>query len=601
MNLRPHKAFSLTELIIVLVIIALLFAAMAPIITKRHIAENGSIENIWNFVSNDTQRDAYFDPGYEGWTSSIYVGMDPIANYNNSGKLVINSNDMTYNEETYPQPQLQFRFSPTNSELSNGIDAGSLGIDGSHNISFGQVHKSIGNDNTVLGFSALETLQSANGFVAVGTGALENVTVAEGVTPYITAVGTNAGYRLNMLADGTGIYIGAGAGSGYAAKNIGIGYHASNGMAATDIDKGNVALGVNAGISGNSSLEYINNVIANSYSSTNAGMRHNTIIGYGSYRGVSAADSASDYLSYMTSIGYNACNSIGNDMGLNTCLGYGSASSESNAPQIVEDDGTNFDEHIFLGGMPIGFNGRGVMEVYTHGGSVTTADNADVVLNSNLVVRGKLYAKSGNDLVKYDNIDTYNSEVSAFHFEPKYYRCSQDDYRSMLLTYNVYVCTDLFSVNASGEGNSLAHPKTINLLYQNGTAPNSIISSDERLKDNITENNAGLAKLLLIEPYNYTFKDDMLAHAQVGVIAQDLQKVFPESVSKDEKGFLKIRWDEMFYAMINSIKELCQKVEQITQRVTNLAKEVTTIKSQQKDIRKKLSSIDERVKRLERK
>jgi prepilin-type N-terminal cleavage/methylation domain-containing protein len=57
MNFKPHKAFSLTELIIVLVIIAVLFAAMAPIITKRHIADTAGVENIWNFVNNDTERD----------------------------------------------------------------------------------------------------------------------------------------------------------------------------------------------------------------------------------------------------------------------------------------------------------------------------------------------------------------------------------------------------------------------------------------------------------------------------------------------------------------------------------------------------------------
>ncbi|MBO6181541.1 prepilin-type N-terminal cleavage/methylation domain-containing protein, partial [bacterium] len=47
------RAFSLTELLIVLVVIALLFAAMAPIVTKRHIAETHETESIWNFVTGD--------------------------------------------------------------------------------------------------------------------------------------------------------------------------------------------------------------------------------------------------------------------------------------------------------------------------------------------------------------------------------------------------------------------------------------------------------------------------------------------------------------------------------------------------------------------
>ena len=144
MNFKSHKAFSLTELII----IAVLFAAMAPIITKRHIADTAGVENIWNFVNNDTERDAYFDPGSEEWTSSIYVGLNPVNNNLNAGKLVVNSGTISFNDESYPQPQFQFRFSPNENELSNGVDAGSLLVDGDGNISLGQIHKSIGNNNT---------------------------------------------------------------------------------------------------------------------------------------------------------------------------------------------------------------------------------------------------------------------------------------------------------------------------------------------------------------------------------------------------------------------------------------------------------------------
>lgn len=618
---KPHKAFSLTELIIVLVIIALLFAAMAPIITKRHISDTAGVENIWNFVNNDTERNAYFDPGYEGWTSSLYVGMFPkdpndINRPAHPGKLIVNSGDIEYDGITYPQPQFQFRFSPDNSQLSNGIDAGALGVDSSGNIYFGEVrpygenNNGLGSNNTILGFSAVRTASEANGVVAIGTGALElshleNAKDGDNNWYHVTAVGTNAGSYASDFNNGNGIYIGNGAGVGHSLSNIGIGYHAfySNGSineSGTSTAHNNVAVGINAGISAHSGdLPYSYNVLINNTVNTDGGMNYNTIIGYDSYNQhtIRVENNTTDSLNYITAIGSNACASIKPGTGFNTCIGYRSGAANNNSPVSST---SSLDEHIYLGGVPSGFSGRGVMEVHTYPSADNdfSASGVDVVLNSNLAIRGKLFISDGNDIANYKFIDTYDSSSLDSPLEPEYYRCTSDQ-REMgfLLVYNgVYVCNDQYSGDSSR-----AYPRTINILYRDGNAPNSLYHSDLRLKNNIVENHNGLKKLLLLEPYNYTFKQDKLGLPQVGVIAQDLQKVFPESVSKDSKGFLKIQWDEMFFAMINSIKELSQKVDETVKKIADMSKEIIFVKSQQKDIRKKISSLDARVKRLERK
>ena len=588
MKYNSHKAFSLVELIIVLVIIALLFAAMAPIITKRHIADSGSIESIWHFVNNDTERDAYFDPGAPDWTSSLYVGMDPVANNNHSGKLVINSKNITYKGVTYPQPQIQFRFSPNESELSNGIDAGSLLLD-ANGVHIGQLHPTIGADNTSLGFSTMKKLTAANGFLAVGTGALEsaNFEIPSETSTHITAIGTNAGYQLANNYGGNGIYIGDGAGGGFGANDIGIGYHAMFSGENSKAEK-NIALGINSGLYRSDSDDYIANVLVNTNATADLAMKYNTIIGYNAYNLGGLGSTNGDTLAGLTAVGTNACNSIGADKGLNTCIGYGSGASINRTPQYGASD-----EHIFLGGVPKGFGGRGVMEVHTYGGNISgsslNANSADVVLNSNLVIRGKLYIKDGNNVANYKFIDSKA-------YEPTHYRCISDSYQAILLSYNVYVCTDNFA-----SADSIAWPRTINLLQRDGNAPNSLITSDRRLKTNIVENNTGLDKVLQLQPYNFTFKDDLSGTPQVGVIAQDLQKVFPESVSEDENGFLKIRWDEMFYAVINSIKELSHKIDIIRDKVVELRRGINGVRGHHTDILKQLSSLEERVQRLERK
>lgn len=141
-----------------------------------------------------------------------------------------------------------------------------------------------------------------------------------------------------------------------------------------------------------------------------------------------------------------------------------------------------------------------------------------------------------------------------------------------------------------------------------GNDPKSHRQSDIRLKNVGEPFTAGLNELEKLNFYHFTFKKDKDHVPQVGVMAQDLQKVFPQAVSKDDGGWLTIRWDEMFYAAINAIKELNTKVCAIAKDVTNL-KTVTdehtkTLEAQAQTIEQQQVEIKEltaRVEKLEQK
>ncbi len=141
-----------------------------------------------------------------------------------------------------------------------------------------------------------------------------------------------------------------------------------------------------------------------------------------------------------------------------------------------------------------------------------------------------------------------------------------------------------------------------------GNSTKSHKHSDIRLKNVGEPFTAGLNELEKLNFYHFTFKKDKDQVPQVGVMAQDLQKVFPQAVSKDDGGWLTIRWDEMFYAAINAIKELNTKVCAIAKDVTNL-KTVTdehtkTLEAQAQTIEQQQVEIKEltaRVEKLEQK
>lgn len=112
-----------------------------------------------------------------------------------------------------------------------------------------------------------------------------------------------------------------------------------------------------------------------------------------------------------------------------------------------------------------------------------------------------------------------------------------------------------------------------------GDTARDLLYSDIRLKDVGETFTSGLNELNKLNFYHFTFKDDKDKTPQVGVIAQDLQKVFPNAVTTAEDGYLKIRWDEMFYSVINAVKELNSKISAMADKVQNISNELANLKS----------------------
>ena len=103
--------------------------------------------------------------------------------------------------------------------------------------------------------------------------------------------------------------------------------------------------------------------------------------------------------------------------------------------------------------------------------------------------------------------------------------------------------------------------------------------SDRRLKYVGKENTSGLEKIKQLKVFNYVYKKDTTKTPHVGVIAQDLQKVFPNAVKKGADGFLTIRMEDMFYAVINAIKELDAKYQAQEKRINDLEKRIEKLEA----------------------
>jgi len=96
------------------------------------------------------------------------------------------------------------------------------------------------------------------------------------------------------------------------------------------------------------------------------------------------------------------------------------------------------------------------------------------------------------------------------------------------------------------------------------------ISSDARLKANIISLGSTLSKLLMIDGKSYTMKKD--GKQKIGVLAQDIQKVFPELVSCDENNMLSVNYQGLVPVLINALKEQQSEIDKLKEKEKDLIK-----------------------------
>ena len=58
-----------------------------------------------------------------------------------------------------------------------------------------------------------------------------------------------------------------------------------------------------------------------------------------------------------------------------------------------------------------------------------------------------------------------------------------------------------------------------------------------------------------LDVYKFTYKTEPEVE-RVGLIAQDVEKVLPYAVTKNEEGYLVLRQDNVLFTMFNAIKDL---------------------------------------------
>jgi hypothetical protein len=123
--------------------------------------------------------------------------------------------------------------------------------------------------------------------------------------------------------------------------------------------------------------------------------------------------------------------------------------------------------------------------------------------------------------------------------------------------------------------------------YING---NLVQTSDRRLKTNISNINHSLGKIAGLQARHYNWKDASRDQSlQTGLIAQDVEKIFPELVTTDKEGYKAVNYIGLIPHLIEAVKDLKDQNAEIAalrEQVAQLSEITRKFQAMENNLRK---------------
>ena len=140
---------------------------------------------------------------------------------------------------------------------------------------------------------------------------------------------------------------------------------------------------------------------------------------------------------------------------------------------------------------------------------------------------------------------------------------------------------NFWKVGPDSSNNYLVYNQSNAGVYLANGATSWTANSDERLKNINCVIDSALSKLMTLRAVNFSWKSDNSKTEVLGLIAQDVEKVFPQVIDKnklpfkleekqtDETEYLGVRYTELIPVLIAAIQEQQAQIEELKQLIKN--------------------------------
>ena len=544
-----RNAFSLMEMMVVLLIVAIVAAATAPMVTKKMARNAGSGDSPWVFTGLGGNI-AYNMGGNDNTT--VLIGTTSVPNgWAGRARLFVDSGNNA--------AHIAFGNGNQTPLLLTADPAGRVGLSNaqipSNSVAFGS-GQTIPNTSTHTVAIGQGAIISGDRSVAVG---FESTATEDAVAIGARMARSNADMDRTQATGRGAIAIGQGARS-LGSRSVAIGtsnFRNSSYQSPLAENEGAVAIGANAQAFG-------------TYS-----------IALGASSGVTANRNPHAFGNFSVAIGPGATTGVNSDSTVSGSVAIGQRAQATARKSVA------------IGPLNDSINNNRVTSA-THqystaigSGAQTTAEH-QIVLGTDrdtVFIPGRLIVGGNIMLGANTGARVYMREGNGY----------------------MYQFTNVSDNRMCASGNPFNTNSTISY-------DSFINKSDRRLKNVGEKYTAGLDELKKLEFFHYTFKKDENKTPMVGVMAQDLQKVFPDAVTKGDDGYLRIRLEDMFYAVINAVKELDSKIAQIVENISDINSKIENLEKENAELQKvnsdlvetneelkaEIKNIEKRIEKLEK-
>ena len=117
-------------------------------------------------------------------------------------------------------------------------------------------------------------------------------------------------------------------------------------------------------------------------------------------------------------------------------------------------------------------------------------------------------------------------------------------------------------------------------VYAELLADSFVSTSDKNLKKNIVELDNALENVEKMRGVYHDWIDEKQSQdKQIGVIAQEVQAVYPELVQQGDNGYLAVNYSKLTAVLLQSIKEMNEKKKKMNEKMKKMNETINMLKA----------------------
>lgn len=168
-----------------------------------------------------------------------------------------------------------------------------------------------------------------------------------------------------------------------------------------------------------------------------------------------------------------------------------------------------------------------------------------------------------NGVLTFGNTEPYEFYNMTFSVTGAYFKCKTNNFFQIDLTPAV--------TRLAGHGNQIAFYNTKTSAFNSIQVKNVYNYSDARAKSRVQDFNIGLDLVGKLRPVTYSFVEDPSIstfttagdNIEIGLIAQEVEKVIPNAVITDTDGNKLINYTAIITVLIDAVQTLEKQVQEL--------------------------------------